>query len=78
MPANTRGKARVDDRRGISGSIHVLTSGGRWIEAAEVYGPKKTLFNRFVRWAEKDVWTGIFDTLSQTGGSALEVMIASQ
>ncbi len=29
LPTDTRGKARVDDRRVISGIIHVLKSGGR-------------------------------------------------
>jgi transposase len=78
LPADTRGKSRVDDRRVISGIIHVLKSGGRWVDAPEVYGPKRTLYNRFVRWSEKGVWTGIFDALSQAGGPALEVMIDSQ
>ncbi len=72
------GKARVDDRRGIGGINHVLKSGGRWVDVPDVYGPRKTLYNRFVRWSENGVWTGIFDTLSQTGGPALEVMIASR
>jgi len=77
LPTDTRGKARVDDRRVISGIIHVLKSGGRWVDAPEVYGPRKTLYNRFVRWSEKDVWTRIFDVLSQAGGPTLEVMIDS-
>ena len=51
LPNDTRGKPRVDDRRVISGIIQVLKSGGRWIDAPEVYGPRKTLYNRFVRWA---------------------------
>jgi transposase len=33
LPTDTRGKARVDDRRVISGIVHVLKSGGRWIDA---------------------------------------------
>ena len=54
LPTDTRGKERVDDRRVISGIIHVLKSGGRWADAPrEVYGPKKTLYNRFRRWAAK-------------------------
>ena len=53
LPNDTRGKPRVDDRRVISGIIHVLKSGGRWIDAPDVYGPHKTLYNRFVRWAAK-------------------------
>jgi transposase len=52
FPTDTQGKERVDDRRVISGIVHVLKSGGRWADAPrEVYGPKKTLYNRFVRWA---------------------------
>jgi transposase len=43
LPTDTRGKERVDDRRVISGIIHVLKSGGRWTDAPrDVYGPKKT------------------------------------
>jgi hypothetical protein len=34
----------------------------------ELYGPKKTLYNRFVRWAVKGVWTGVFETLASAGG----------
>ena len=33
LPTDTRGKARVDDRRVISGIVRVLKSGGRWIDA---------------------------------------------
>ena len=32
LPTGTRGKPRVDDRRVISGIIHVLKSGGRWVD----------------------------------------------
>ena len=30
LPTDTRGVPRVDDRRVISGIVHVLKSGGRW------------------------------------------------
>ena len=52
LPTDTRGVARVDDRRVISGIVHVLMSGGRWVDAPACYGPKKTLYNRWVRWAK--------------------------
>lgn len=77
LPTDTRGKPRVDDRRVISGIIHVLKSGGRWVDAPEVYGPRKTLYNRFVRWAAKGVWTDIFYALASAGGSPAEVLIDS-
>ena len=35
---------------------------GRWTDAPrDVYGPKKTLYKRFVRWAAKGVWVGLFE-----------------
>ncbi len=77
LPNDTRGVARVDDRRVISGIIQVLKSGGRWSDAPAVYGPRKTLYNRFVRWAAKGVWTEIFHALASAGGPPAEVLIDS-
>jgi transposase len=48
-----RGMPRVDDRKVISGIVHVLKSGGRWIDAPDAHGPRKTLYNRFVRSSAK-------------------------
>jgi mannitol 2-dehydrogenase len=65
LPRNARGVERVDDRRVLSGIVHALKSGGRWADCPrEVYGPKKTLYNRFVRWAERGIWEGIFAALA--------------
>ena len=62
---DTRGMARVDDRRVLSGIVHALRNGGRWADCPrEVYGPKKTLYNRFVRWAERGIWERIFSALA--------------
>jgi len=78
LPNDTRGKERVDDRRVISGIVHVLKSGGRWTDAPrDLYGPKKTLYNRFVRWAAKGVCIELFETLARTGGLPSQVMIGS-
>jgi transposase len=77
LPTDTRGKPRVDDRRVISGIVHVLKSGCRWVDAPAVYGPRKTLYNRFVRWAAKGIWTNIFHALAAAGGPPLAVLIDS-
>jgi len=74
LPTDTRGKPRVDDRRVISGIVHVLKSGCRWIDAPAVYGPRKTLYNRFVRWAAKGVWVDIFHALASAGGPPAEAL----
>ena len=72
-----RGVALVDDRREISGIIHVMRSGGRWVDAPACYGPRKTLYNRFVRWAAKGIWQEIVVTLAAAGGPPAEVLIDS-
>ena len=77
LPTKTRGVKRVDDRRVISGIIHVQKSGCRWVDAPPEYGPRKTLYNRFVRWAAKGVWLDIFHTLAAAGGPPAEVLIDS-
>lgn len=75
LPKDTRGVARVDDRRVISGIIHVLQSGCRWKDAPKSYGPHKTLYNRFVRWAKKGVWEKMFEHLAAAGGPPAALMI---
>ncbi len=77
LPTDTRGVPRVDDRRVISGIVHVLRSGCRWSDAPPVYGPRKTLYNRFVLWAAKGIWTDIFHALASEGGPPAEVLIDS-
>ena len=77
LPTDTRGQPRVDDRRVISGIVHVLKPGGRWVDAPEVYGPRKTLYNRFVRWSAKGVWTNVFQALASAGGPPAQVLIDS-
>lgn len=76
-PSDTRGVARIDDRRVISGNIHVLKSGGRWVDAPGAYGAKKMLYNRFVGWAAKGVWMDLFHALSAAEGPLVEVLIDS-
>lgn len=58
------GVPRVDDRRVISGIIHVLKRGLQWRDAPAEYGPHKTLCNRFKRWSEMGVFDNIFKELS--------------
>jgi transposase len=55
----------------------VLRSGGRWVDAPPVYGPRKTLYNCFVRWAAKGVWIDIFHALASAGGPPAQVLVDS-
>ena len=75
LPTDVRGKERVDDRRVISGILHVLKSGCRWCDCPPEYGPHTTIYNRFVRWAHRGVWERLFRELAQRGRSAKTQMI---
>ena len=45
--------------------------------APDVYGPRKTLYNRYVRWAAKGVWVALFHALASAGGPPAQVLIDS-
>jgi transposase len=77
LPTDVRGKERVDDRRVISGILHVLKSGCRWSDCPPEYGPPTTIYNRFVRWAERGVWERLFRELAARGRSGDTQMIDS-
>lgn len=77
LPDKVRGVPRADDRKVISGIVHVLKSGCRWADAPPEYGPRKTLYNRWVRWSERGHWVRIFEALADEGGPPSQVMIDS-
>ena len=52
LPKNQPGRPRVDDRRVISGILHILKTGGRWRDVPPEYGPAKTIYNRYARWLD--------------------------
>jgi len=70
-----RGVPWVDDRRGISGIVVPLQSGGRWIDVSAEYGPHKTLYNRFVRWSATEVWPALFQALAAIAGPPAAVLL---
>ena len=73
----SRGKARVDDRRVLSGIIHVQRNGLRWCDAPPAYGPHKTLYNRHVRWTRNGVFARIFAALAEAAGPPERIIIDS-
>ena len=77
LPTDVRGKKRVDDRRIVSGIVHVLKIGCRWKDCPPEYGPHTTVYNRFNRWAQRGVWEGLFRAFAQRGRSTETQMIDS-
>ena len=60
LPVNQRGPQRHDDRRILSGIMHVQRVGCRWQDCPAAYGPHKTIYNRFARWSVRGIWQAIF------------------
>jgi transposase len=73
LPKGVCGKERVDDRRVISGILHILKSGCRWCDCP----PPTTIYNRLVRWAERGVWERLFRELAARGRSGETQMIGA-
>jgi len=70
LPTDVRGKDRVDDRRVISGILHVLKSGCRWCDCPPEYGPPTTIYNCFVRWRNAVFGNGCSASLLLAGDQA--------
>jgi transposase len=68
LPRGRRGAHRVDDRRVISGIMHMLKTGARWRDCPAAYGPYTTIYNRFNRWSRQGVWEDIFYALTGSTG----------
>src|SRR5580700_10307884 len=77
LPRGRKGARRVDDRRVISGIVHMLRSGARWRDCPAAYGPYTTIYNRFNRWSRQGIWFEIFEALTGSTGIIGTVAIDS-
>jgi transposase len=64
LPRGRKGAHRVDDRRVISGIVHMLRIGARWRDCPTEYGPYTTIYNRFNRWSRQGIWFEMFEALT--------------
>ncbi len=58
----------VDDQRVVSGILHAIRNVLCWRAAPTEYWPRKTLWNRFVRWSRLGVLNRIFASLAGRAG----------
>ena len=71
----SHGVPRVDDKRVLSGIIFVNRIGLRWRDAPEVYGPHKTLYNRWFRWSQMGIFGRILMELVRQDVETEMIMI---
>jgi transposase len=74
LPTNQPGARRVDDRRVISGVVHVLRVGCRWQDTPAVYGPPTTIYNRFHRWSQRGIWQAMFAALVEVTPGGIQAI----
>ena len=77
LPTGLTGPGRDDDRRILSGIIHMLQSGARWRDCPREYGPYTAIYNRFNRWAKRGRWRAIFEALAKPGKDAVVLSLDS-
>jgi len=73
----SHGVPRVDDRKVVSGIVHVIRNGLRRRDASAVYGPDKTLYNRFIHWSKMGIFDRIFTALVTKNGPPDRLMTPS-
>jgi transposase len=77
LPNKPRGVPRVNDRRVLNGIFWVLRSGAPWRDLPEIYGPRTTCYNRFVRWRRAGVWDWIMEALAAAHDAAVQMIDTS-
>lgn len=65
LPKQGRGAKRGDDHKVLNGIFYILRTGAPWRDLPERYGPRTTVYNRYVRWGRKGIWNFIFDALAK-------------
>ncbi len=64
----------MDDRRVLSGVVHVLKIGCRWQDTPAIYGPSTTVYNRFHRWSKRGIWQGLFAALVEVTPGGIQAI----
>ena len=77
LPRNSRGVARVDDRRVINGILWPFRTGSPWADIPERYGPYTTCYNRFVRWRKAGIWERLMDAVVKAHDGKVQMIDSS-
>ena len=54
-----------------------VTVGAPWRDLPEIYGPRTTCYDRFVRWRRADVWDQIMEALAAAHEAAVQMIDTS-
>lgn len=63
IPRRPGPRGKLGDRNFINAVLWRVKTGAPWRDIPPRYGPWKTVYNRFARWAARGVWERIFKEL---------------
>ena len=63
LPTQRGPSAKRGNREFLNAVMWRIKTGAPWRDIPERYGPWKTIYNRFARWAGRGVWEHIFKAL---------------
>ncbi len=73
IPRAVTGRPRVEDRKIINGMVHKLRTGISWRDLPARYGPRKTVYTRFRRYALDGVFTRALQQIQAQADAAGDI-----
>lgn len=78
LPVQPGPRSKRGDRDFLNAVIWRVKTGVPWRDLPDRFGPWKTVYNRFIRWAKRGVWEKVFKELAievDETGSLLDATI---
>ncbi|MDQ0847380.1 transposase [Streptomyces sp. V1I6] len=73
IPSAGRGRPRAEDRRVINGMVYKIRTGASWRDLPERYGPWKSVYTRFRRYAIDGVFTRALQQIQAQADAAGDI-----
>lgn len=73
IPRAVTGRPRADDRKVINGMVHKIRTGAPWRDLPERYGPWRTVYTRFRRYALGGVFTQVLQQIQAQADAAGDI-----